>query len=103
MDPTKEGNSMRKWIVLILVIVTLLALVRTAAAKEKFYGVVKQMPKEGYVGQWQVDNRTVYLVSDSKVDVKFAKPVVGGLVKVEGIKVDGKLYVYELEVVPAKK
>ena len=103
MDPTKEGNSMRKWIVFILVVLTLLALVGTAAAKEKFYGVVKQMPKEGYVGPWQIDNRTIYVVPDSKVDAKYAKPEVGGLVKVEGIKVDGKLYVYELEIVPAKK
>jgi hypothetical protein len=94
---------MRKWMVFTLVCLTLLALVGTAAAKEKFYGVVKQMPKEGYVGQWQVDNRTVYVVPDSKVDVKFAKAEVGGLVKVEGIKVDGKLYVYEMEIVPAKK
>ena len=94
---------MRKWIVFILISITVLALVGTAAAKEEFYGVVKQMPKEGYVGQWQVDNRTIYLVPDSKVDAKYAKPEVGGLVKVEGIKVDGKLYVYELEAVPAKK
>jgi hypothetical protein len=89
--------------VLIVICLTLLAFVGTAAAKEKFYGVVKQMPKEGYVGQWQVDNQTIYVVPDSKVDVKFAKPEVGGLVKVEGIKVNGKLYVYEMEVVPAKK
>lgn len=95
---------MRKLTVCLLVItIALLALAGAAAAKEKFYGVVKQMPKEGYVGQWQVDNRTIYVVPDSKVDVKFAKPVLGGMVKVEGIKVDGKLYVYELEVVPLKK
>jgi len=95
---------MRKLMVCFLVVgLGLLALTSTVVAKEKFYGVVKQMPKDGYVGQWQVDNRTVYVVPDSKVDDKFAKPVVGGLVKVEGIKVEGKLYVYELEVVPAKK
>jgi len=43
------------------------------------------------------------VVPDSKVDDKFAKPVVGGQVKVEGLKVDGKLIVYELEAVPPKK
>jgi len=94
---------MQKKIVWILVCAALLSLVGPAVAKEKFYGVVKQMPKEGYVGQWQVDTRTVYVVPDSKVDDKFAKPAVGSQVKVEGIKVDGKLIVYEMEAVPAKK
>lgn len=36
------------------VCLVLLSLLGPAAAKEKFYGVVKQMPQEGYVGQWQV-------------------------------------------------
>lgn len=94
---------MRQKLVCVIVCFAILAFVGTAAAKEKFYGVVKQMPKDGYVGQWQVDNRTIYVVPDSKVDIKFAKPEVGGQVKVEGIKINGKLYVYELEVVPAKR
>ena len=94
---------MQKKLVCVLFCLALLSLAGPAAAKEKFYGVIKQMPKEGYVGQWQVDNRTVYVVPDSKVDDKFATPAVGGQVKVEGIKVDGKLIVYEMEAVPAKK
>ena len=94
---------MQKKLVGILICLVLLSLVGNAAAKEKFYGVVKQMPQEGYVGQWQVDNRTIYVVPDSKVDDKFAKPAVGGQVKVEGVKVDGKLIVYEMEAVPPKK
>ena len=95
---------MRKLMVFFLVVsLAFSALAGTAVAKEKFYGAVKQMPKDGYVGQWQVDNRTIYVVPDSKVDDKFTKPVVGGLVKVEGIKVEGKLYVCEIEAVPAKK
>lgn len=94
---------MKKKLVCVLICLTFLFLVGTAAAKEKFYGVIKQMPNQGYVGQWQVDNRTIYVVPDSKVDEKFAKPTVGGQVKVEGIKVDGKLIVYEMEAVPAKK
>jgi hypothetical protein len=42
-------------------------------------------------------------VPDSKVDDKYAKPVVGGQVKVEGVKVDGKLIVYEMEAGPPPK
>jgi hypothetical protein len=94
---------MPKKFVVILACLAFLSLAAAAVAKEKFYGVIKQMPQAGYVGQWQVDNRTIYLVADSKVDEKFAKPAVGTQVKVEGIKVDGKLIVYEMEVVPAKK
>ncbi|MFZ5453702.1 MAG: hypothetical protein ACOZF2_17745 [Thermodesulfobacteriota bacterium] len=95
---------MRKLMVWFLALsLALSALAGAAVAKEKFYGVVKQMPKQGYVGQWQVDNRTIYVVTDSKVDDRYAKPAVGGWVKVEGIKVDGKLYVYELEAAPTKK
>jgi hypothetical protein len=80
-----------------------LAWVGTGAAKEKFYGVVRQMAREGYLGPWQIDNHTVVVVPGSKVDVNFAKPAVGSPVKVEGIKVDGELYVYEMEIVPVKK
>lgn len=40
------------------------------------------------------------MVPDSKVDDKYAKPAVRGQVKVEGVKVDGTLIVYEMEVVP---
>jgi hypothetical protein len=43
------------------------------------------------------------VVPDSKVDDKYAKPVVGGQVKVEGVKVEGKLIVYEMEAVPPPK
>lgn len=95
---------MRKAMVCLLVVsLALGALAGTATAKEEFYGLVKQMPQQGYVGQWQVDNRIIYVVPDSKVDVKYAKPAVGGLVKVEGIKVENKFYVCEIEGVPAKK
>ena len=87
----------------ILVCLVLLSLLGTAAAKENFYGVVKQMPQEGDVGRWQVENQAVYVVPESKGDDKYAKPVAGGQVKVEGVKVEGKLIVYEMEAVSPPK
>ena len=39
----------------------------------------------------------------SKEDDKYAKPVVGGQVKAEGVKVEGRLNVSEMEAVPPSK
>lgn len=66
-------------------------------AKQEFYGVIQAMPQQGYVGQWTIDGKTVYVTEDTEVKQKDGKPEVGAYVEVEGVRFEGKFIAYEIE------
>jgi DNA-binding transcriptional regulator of glucitol operon len=51
---------MRK--VAISILIGILLSVGNAFAKQEFYGVAQTMPQQGYVGQWNIDGKTVEVV-----------------------------------------
>ena len=87
---------MRKVAVFIVVGIFLLC-VGNAFAKQEFYGVVQAMPEKGYIGQWNVDGKTVYVTKDTKIKEKHGKLAVGAYVEVEGVTFEGKFIASEIE------
>ena len=68
-----------------------------ASAKQEFYGIVQAMPEKGYVGQWNVDDKTVHVTEDTKIEEKHGKLAVGAYVEVEGVTFEGKFIASEIE------
>jgi hypothetical protein len=87
---------MRKVATFIVIGIFLLC-VGNAFAKQEFYGVVQTMPEKGYVGQWNVDGKTVQVTKDTKVKEKHGKLAVGAYVEVEGVTFEGKFVASEIE------
>jgi hypothetical protein len=86
---------MRK--VAIIMLIGILLSVGNAFAKQEFYGVVQTMPEEGYIGQWNIDGKTVNVTKDTKIEEKHGKLAVGAYVEVEGVTFEGKFIVSEIE------
>ena len=87
---------MRKVATLIVIGIFLLC-TGNAFAKQEFYGVVQVMPEEGYIGQWNIDGKAVYVTEDSKIEEKHGKLAVGSYVEVEGVIFEGKFIASEIE------
>ncbi|MEJ2366331.1 MAG: DUF5666 domain-containing protein [Deltaproteobacteria bacterium] len=87
---------MRKVATLIVIGIFFLC-VGNAFAKQEFYGVVQAMPEKGYVGQWNVDGKTVHVTEDTKIEEKHGKLAVGAYVEVEGVTFEGKFIASEIE------
>jgi hypothetical protein len=87
---------MRKVATLIVIGIFLLS-VGNAFAKQEFYGIVQAMPEKGYVGQWNVDGKTVHVTEDTKIEEKHGKLAVGAYVEVEGVTFEGKFIASEIE------
>jgi hypothetical protein len=86
---------MRK--VAIFIVIGILLTVVNAFAQQKFYGVIQTMPEQGYVGQWNIDGKTVNVTKDTKIEEKHGKLAVGAYVEVEGVTFEGKFIASELE------
>jgi DNA-binding transcriptional regulator of glucitol operon len=63
---------MRK-VATLMVIGIFLLCAGNAFAKQEFYGVVQAMPEKGYVGQWNVDGKTVYVTEGNKIEEKHGR------------------------------
>jgi DNA-binding transcriptional regulator of glucitol operon len=63
---------MRK-VATLMVIGIFLLCAGNAFAKQEFYGVVQAMPEKGYVGQWNVGGKTVYVTEDTKIEEKHGR------------------------------
>jgi hypothetical protein len=63
---------MRK-VATLMVIGIFLLCTGNAFAKQEFYGVVQAMPEKGYVGQWNVDGKTVYVTEGYKIEEKHGR------------------------------
>ena len=87
---------MRKVVTLIIIGLFLLGL-GNALAKQEFYGVVQTMPEKGYVGQWNIDGKTVHVTEDTKIEEEDGKLAVGAYVEVEGVTFEGKFIASEIE------
>jgi len=87
---------MRKVATFIVIGIFLLC-VGNAFAKQEFYGVVQAMPEKGYIGQWNVDGKTVHVTKDTKIKEKHGKLAVGAYVEVEGVTFEGKFIASEIE------
>jgi hypothetical protein len=68
-----------------------------ALAKQKFHGIVEQMPEGGYTGQWVIGGRTVNATSNTKFKEKHGKLQIGVSVEVEGSQVDGNFLASEIK------
>jgi hypothetical protein len=79
------------------ILIGILLSVGIAFAQQKFYGVVQAMPEQGYVGQWNIDGKTVNVTKDTKIKEKHGKLAVGAYVEVEGVTFEGKFIASELE------
>jgi hypothetical protein len=86
---------MRK--VAIFILIGILLSVGIAFAQQKFYRVVQTMPEQGYVGQWNIDGKTVNVTKDTKIKEKHGKLAVGAYVEVEGVIFEGKFIASEIE------
>ena len=93
---------MRKVATLIVIGIFFLC-VGNAFAKQEFYGVVQAMPEKGYVGQWNVDGKTVHVTEDTKIEEKHGKLAVGAYVEVEGSYHGETFIAHEIEVKRAKQ
>jgi hypothetical protein len=87
---------MRKVATLIIIAIFLLG-VGNALAEQEFYGVVQTMPEKGYVGQWNIDGKTVQVTKDTKIEEEHGKLAVGAYVEVEGVTSEGKFIASEIE------
>jgi len=87
---------MRKVATLIFIGIFLLS-VGSALAKQEFYGVVQVMPEKGYIGQWNIDGKTIHVPEDTKIKEKHGKLAVGSYVEVEGVTFEGKFIASEIE------
>ncbi|MDD2901968.1 MAG: DUF5666 domain-containing protein [Syntrophales bacterium] len=81
----------------IFILIGILLSVGFAFAQQKFYGTVKSMPEQGYVGQWNIDGKTVNVTKDTKIKEKHGKLAVGAYVEIEGVTFEGKFIASELE------
>ncbi len=81
----------------IFILIGILISMGIAFAQQKFYGVVQAMPEQGYVGQWNIDGKTVNVTKDTKIKEKHGKLAVGAYVEVEGVNFEGKFIASELE------
>jgi uncharacterized protein YdeI (BOF family) len=81
----------------IFILIGILVFVAIAFAQQKFYGVVQTMPEQGYVGQWNIDGKTVNVTKDTKIKEKHGKLAVGAYVEVEGVTFEGKFIASEVE------
>jgi hypothetical protein len=86
---------MRK--VAIFILIGILISVGNAFAKQEFYGVVQAMPEQGFIGQWNIDGKTVDVTKDTKIEEKHGKLAVGAYVEVEGVTSEGKFIASEIE------
>lgn len=86
---------MRK--VAIFILIGILLSVGNAFAKQEFYGVVQTMPEKGYIGQWNIDGKTVNVTNDTKIEEKHGKLAVGAYVEVEGVTIEAKFIASEIE------
>jgi hypothetical protein len=86
---------MRK--VAIIILIGILLSVGNASAKQELNGVVQSMPEKGYIGQWNIDGKTVNVTKDTKIEEKHGKLAVGAYVEVEGVTFEGKFIVSEIE------
>jgi hypothetical protein len=89
-------DTMRKVATLIAIGMFLLC-AGNAFAKQEFYGVVQVMPEKGYLGQWDIDGKTVYVTESTKIKEKHGKLAVGSYVEVEGVTFEGKFIAAEIE------
>ncbi len=87
---------MRKVATLIIIGIFLIC-AGNALAKQEFYGVVQAMPKQGHVGQWNIDGKTVYVTEDTEIEEEHGKLEVGAYVEVEGVAFEGKFIASEIE------
>jgi hypothetical protein len=56
------------------------------------------MPEKGYVGQWNIDGKTVLVTEDTKIKEKHGKLAVGFYVEVDGVTCEGKFIAAEIEI-----
>jgi hypothetical protein len=70
------------------------------AASEEIEGVISSLPATaGWVGDWKVDDRTVRVGPDTRLEQKHGEPAVGAHVEVKGQpQADGTLRATEVEV-----
>ncbi len=87
---------MRKVVTLMIMAIFVLG-VGNALADEEFYGVVKSMPEKGYMGQWEIDGKTVQVTEKTEIDEDNGKLAVGSYVEVEGVTAEGKFIASEIE------
>lgn len=88
---------MRKTATILCTLLVLSLLTGIAFAAE-FRGVVQTMPEKGYIGQWKIDGKTVYVTEETKIKEKHGKPTIGSYVEVEGLTFEGKFVAYEIEI-----
>lgn len=87
---------MRKVAILIVITIFLMC-AGNAFAKQEFYGVVQSMPEKGYVGQWRIEGKTVFVTEDTEIKQKHGKLSVGSYVEVDGVIFEGKFIASEIE------
>jgi hypothetical protein len=88
---------MRKIFTGIIIVIGLLSLIGIAFAKE-FHGTVQALPDKGYIGQWKINDKTVYVTEETTIKEKHGKPTVGSYVEVEGVTCEGKFIAAEIEI-----
>ncbi len=66
----------------------------------KFTGIIESLPNTaGFIGDWRVDGRTVYVTSATRIEQEDGQVVVGAKVKVEGTtRSDNSVDATEIEV-----
>ena len=89
---------MKKSALAVMIVFACVALVcNVALAKQRFQGVVEQMPEDGYTGQWVIGGRTVNATTNTKFREKRGKLQIGSYVQVEGSQVDGNFLASEIK------
>lgn len=70
-------------------------------SENEFYGVVTSLP-QGNLGTWLIDDREVFVDSQTRISSKHGHPVVGSKVEVKGSYQNDSFHARKIEVKPSR-